>query len=108
MSGETCGSARFASGGTRILTTSWDGFARVWDAASGELIHVLKHAGGILHARGALAAFAYGRAAAAIGEMHLRGFTLDEVLAKLPFAWSSARVVPRPPVMVELPGLSSR
>ncbi|KAI5915419.1 AAA family ATPase [Thauera sp. 2A1] len=41
------GSARFSPDGRLIVTTSGDGTARLWDAASGGLLHVLQHAAAV-------------------------------------------------------------
>jgi ADP-dependent NAD(P)H-hydrate dehydratase / NAD(P)H-hydrate epimerase len=54
---------------------------------------------------GALAAFAHGRAAWAVGERQVRGHTLDDVLLALPQVWSLEPEAPRPPVLVELPAV---
>jgi hypothetical protein len=35
-------SAAFSNDGTRVVTTSWDGTARIWDAESATVIAVLK------------------------------------------------------------------
>jgi NAD(P)H-hydrate epimerase len=52
---------------------------------------------------GALAAFAHGRAAAAVSSSQVRGYTLDDVMRALPSVWSLRADPPRPPVLAELP-----
>jgi serine/threonine protein kinase len=42
--------AAFSPDGTRILTASWDGTAKVWDAASSKLIASFNHQGSVWHA----------------------------------------------------------
>ena len=37
-----CASAAFSPDGSRIVTASWDNTARIWDAASGKEIAVLR------------------------------------------------------------------
>jgi len=43
-------SAAFSSDGQRVLTASWDGTARVWDAETGRPIAVLQEHGGLVSA----------------------------------------------------------
>ena len=57
---------------------------------------------------GALAAFAHGRAAAAVSMRQVRGYTLDDVLATLPQVWSLVPPRARPPVLAELPAVGER
>jgi len=42
--------AAFSPDGARILTSSWDKTAKLWDAASGELISSFAHRDGVVHA----------------------------------------------------------
>ena len=42
--------AEFSPDGTRILTASGDGTAKLWDAASGNLIFSFDHPEGLTHA----------------------------------------------------------
>lgn len=41
-------SAGFSGDGTRVLTASWDGYARLWDAATGKLLQAFHQPDGIL------------------------------------------------------------
>jgi WD40 repeat protein len=43
-------SAAFSPDGTRVVTASEDNTARVWDAATGKLLTLLQHQGGVLSA----------------------------------------------------------
>jgi WD40 repeat protein len=44
-------SIRFSEDGSRLVTASWDGSAIVWDAASGEALHMLEgHTGRVISA----------------------------------------------------------
>ncbi|HKP15808.1 MAG TPA: NAD(P)H-hydrate dehydratase [Gemmatimonadaceae bacterium] len=54
---------------------------------------------------GALAAFAHGRAAAAVSARQVRGYTLDDVMHALPAVWGLGADLPRPPVLAELPAV---
>ena len=54
---------------------------------------------------GALAAFAHGRAAAAVSARQVRGYTLDDVMHALPAVWGLGADAPRPPVLAELPAV---
>ena len=54
---------------------------------------------------GALAAFAHGRAAAAVSAGQVRGYTLDDVMHALPAVWGLGADAPRPPVLAELPAV---
>jgi ADP-dependent NAD(P)H-hydrate dehydratase / NAD(P)H-hydrate epimerase len=54
---------------------------------------------------GALAAFAHGRASAAVSARQVRGYTLDDVMLALPAVWGLGADAPRPPVVAELPAV---
>jgi len=54
---------------------------------------------------GALAAFAHGRAAAAVSARQVRGYTLDDVMHALPSVWALNAEPPRPPLLAELPAV---
>ena len=54
---------------------------------------------------GALAAFAHGRAAAAVSARQVRGYTLDDVMHALPSVWALDAEPPRPPLLAELPAV---
>ncbi|MDB4886719.1 MAG: NAD(P)H-hydrate epimerase, partial [Gemmatimonadetes bacterium] len=54
---------------------------------------------------GSLAAYAHGRAARDVSARQVRGYTLDDVVAALPGAWSLAVRGGRPPVLAELPAV---
>jgi WD40 repeat protein len=43
--------AEFSADASQILTASWDGTARVWDARTGQLSHALEHAEPVYSAR---------------------------------------------------------
>ena len=85
--------------GTPILATGGAG-----DVLGGIAVTLLAQTGDARLA-GALAAFAHGRAAAAVSARQVRGFTLDDVLAALPGVWSLSVPAPRPPVLAELPAV---
>ena len=61
--------------------------------------------GGDAALAGALAAFAHGRAAAAVSASQVRGYTLDDVMHALPSVWALDADAPRPPVLAELPAV---
>jgi ADP-dependent NAD(P)H-hydrate dehydratase / NAD(P)H-hydrate epimerase len=83
--------------GTPVLATGGAG-----DLLGGMAATLLAQSGdGAL--AGALAAFAHGRAAAAVSASQVRGYTLDDVLHALPSVWALAPEPPRPPVLAELP-----
>jgi ADP-dependent NAD(P)H-hydrate dehydratase / NAD(P)H-hydrate epimerase len=83
--------------GTPVLATGGAG-----DLLGGMAATLLAQSGdGAL--AGALAAFAHGRAAAAVSASQVRGYTLDDVLHALPSVWALGPEPPRPPVLAELP-----
>jgi hydroxyethylthiazole kinase-like uncharacterized protein yjeF len=82
---------------TPVLATGGAG-----DLLGGMAATLLAQVGNAMNA-GSLAAFAHGRAARLVGERQVRGFTLDDVVAALPDAWSTETAVPRPPVLADLP-----
>lgn len=41
--GDSVTSAAFSPDGSKVATASGDGMARIWDASTGELLHVLRH-----------------------------------------------------------------
>jgi ADP-dependent NAD(P)H-hydrate dehydratase / NAD(P)H-hydrate epimerase len=88
--------------GTPVLATGGSG-----DVLGGIAATLLAQTGDAAIA-GALAAFAHGRAAAAVSARQVRGYTLDDVLHALPSVWSLAPDVPRPPVLAELPSVGER
>jgi NAD(P)H-hydrate repair Nnr-like enzyme with NAD(P)H-hydrate dehydratase domain len=83
--------------GTPVLATGGAG-----DVLGGIAATLLAHVGDAAEA-GALAAFAHGRAAAAVSARQVRGYTLDDVLASLPAVWSLQPDPARPPILAELP-----
>jgi hydroxyethylthiazole kinase-like uncharacterized protein yjeF len=88
--------------GTPVLATGGSG-----DVLGGVAATLLAQTG---HASlaGALAAFAHGRAAYAVSDSQVRGYTLDDVLAALPSVWTLDAPAPRPPVLAELPRVGER
>ena len=83
--------------GTPVLATGGAG-----DLLGGIAVTLLAQCGDAALA-GALAAFAHGRAAAAVSETQVRGYTLDDVMHTLPTVWALVAAPPRPPVLAELP-----
>lgn len=88
--------------GTPILATGGAG-----DVLGGIAATLLAQGSGPVCA-GALAAFAHGRAAAAVSARAVRGYVLDDVLLALPDVWSVRVPPPRPPVLAELPAVGER
>jgi NAD(P)H-hydrate epimerase len=84
--------------GTPMLATGGAG-----DILGGIAATLLAHTNGDAALAGALAAFAHGRAAAAVSARQVRGYTLDDVLVSLPSVWSLPPDVARPPILAELP-----
>ena len=85
--------------GTPVLATGGSG-----DLLGGIAVTLLAQNGDASLA-GALAAFAHGRAAAAVSASQVRGYTLDDVMHALPTVWGLAGDAPRPPVLIELPAV---
>lgn len=85
--------------GTPVLATGGSG-----DVLGGIAATLLAQTRDAL-AAGALAAFAHGRAAASVSARLVRGYTLEDVLAALPAAWTPDPSIRRPPILVELPGV---
>jgi NAD(P)H-hydrate epimerase len=96
------GSSIVVAEGTPVLATGGSG-----DVLGGVAATLLAQTGDAATA-GALAAFAHGRAAAAVSARQVRGYTLDDVLHALPAVWSLAPEPPRPPVLAELPSVGER
>jgi NAD(P)H-hydrate epimerase len=96
------GSSIVVAEGTPVLATGGSG-----DVLGGVAATHLAQTGDAATA-GALAAFAHGRAAAAVSARQVRGYTLDDVLHALPAVWSLAPEPPRPPVLAELPSVGER
>jgi len=93
------GPTRVVAEGTPTLATGGSG-----DMLGGIAATLLAQTGDAAVA-GALAAFAHGRAATAVGTSHVRGHTLDDVMLALPAVWSLRAEPARPPVLVELPAV---
>jgi NAD(P)H-hydrate repair Nnr-like enzyme with NAD(P)H-hydrate dehydratase domain len=93
----TTGTVHVVAEGTPVLATGGAG-----DVLGGIAATLLAHVGDAAEA-GALAAFAHGRAAAAVSARQVRGYTLDDVLASLPAVWSLQPDPARPPILAELP-----
>jgi len=91
------GSTIVVAEGTPVLGTGGSG-----DMLGGIAVTLLAQTGDALVA-GALAAFAHGRAAAAVSARQVRGYTLDDVLGALPSVWGLSAPTPRPPILGELP-----
>jgi ADP-dependent NAD(P)H-hydrate dehydratase / NAD(P)H-hydrate epimerase len=91
------GTVRIVAEGTPVLATGGAG-----DVLGGIAATLLAHVGDAVTA-GALAAFAHGRAAAAVSARQVRGYTLDDVLVALPSVWSLHPKAARPPILAELP-----
>jgi NAD(P)H-hydrate epimerase len=85
--------------GTPILATGGAG-----DVLGGIAVTLLAQTSSAQTA-GALAAFAHGRAAAAVSCRQVRGYTLDDVLAALPAVWSLEPPPSRAPILAELPAV---
>ena len=96
------GASRIVAEGTPVLATGGSG-----DILGGIAATLLAQTGDAALA-GALAAFAHGRAAAAVSAHGVRGHTLDDVLLALPAVWSLRAEPPRPPVLAELPAVGER
>jgi NAD(P)H-hydrate epimerase len=95
------GETMIVAEGTAILATGGAG-----DVLGGIAATLLAQTRDAMKA-GTLAAFAHGRAAAAVSAKQVRGFTLDDVLAALPEVWSLEVPAPRPPILTELPALGA-
>ena len=93
------GSTMVVAEGTPVLGTGGSG-----DMLGGIAITLLAQCGDALMA-GALAAFAHGRAAAAVSARQVRGYTLDDVVGALPLVWGLSAATPRPPILCELPAV---
>ncbi|CAN5762353.1 NAD(P)H-hydrate dehydratase [soil metagenome] len=93
------GSTIVVAEGTPVLGTGGSG-----DVLGGMAVTLLAQTGDALLA-GALAAFAHGRAAAAVSARQVRGYALDDVLGALPSVWSLSAAAPRPPILCELPAV---
>lgn len=91
------GEVRVVGEGTPILATGGSG-----DVLGGIAAALLAGVDDAAVA-GALAAFAHGRAAAAVSDRAVRGHTLDDVLHALPGVWALEPPAPRPPVLAVLP-----
>ena len=98
----TDGSSWVVAEGTPVLATGGSG-----DILGGMAATLLAQTDDAALA-GALAAFAHGRAAAAVSREGVRGHTLDDVLLALPSVWSLRPDPPRPPVLAELPAVGER
>jgi NAD(P)H-hydrate epimerase len=95
----TSGTVRIVAEGTPVLATGGAG-----DVLGGIAATLLAQTGDAALA-GALAAFAHGRAAAAVSARQVRGYTLDDVLLSLPAVWALMPDVARPPILAELPSV---
>jgi len=95
----TSGTVRVVAEGTPVLATG--GAGDILGGIAATLLAQTRDAA----LAGALAAFAHGRAAAAVSARQVRGYTLDDVLLSLPAVWSLAPDVARPPILAELPGV---
>ena len=93
------GSTMVVAEGTPVLGTGGSG-----DMLGGIAVTLLAQTGDALMT-GALAAFAHGRAAAAVSARQVRGYTLDDVLGALPSVWGLSAPTPRPPILGELPAV---
>jgi len=93
------GSTVVVAEGTPVLGTGGSG-----DMLGGIAVTLLAQTGDALMT-GALAAFAHGRAAAAVSARQVRGYTLDDVLGALPSVWGLSAPTPRPPILGELPAV---
>ena len=85
--------------GTPVLATGGAG-----DLLGGIAATLLAQSGDATLA-GALAAFAHGRAAAAVSARQVRGYTLDDVLHALPSVWALTPEPACPPLLAELPAV---
>jgi ADP-dependent NAD(P)H-hydrate dehydratase / NAD(P)H-hydrate epimerase len=93
------GTVHVVAEGTPVLATGGAG-----DVLAGIAATLLAHTGDAVSA-GALAAFAHGRAAAAVSARQVRGYTLDDVLTALPSVWALRPDEARPPILAELPSV---
>ena len=93
------GTVHVVAEGTPVLATGGAG-----DVLGGIAATLLAHTGDAVSA-GALAAFAHGRAAAAVSARQVRGYTLDDVLTALPSVWALRPDEARPPILAELPSV---
>ena len=96
------GNAIVVAEGTPVLATGGSG-----DVLGGMAATLLAQTSDAATA-GALAAFAHGRAAAAVSARQVRGYTLDDVLLALPAVWPLVPEAPRPPALAELPSVGER
>lgn len=96
---DPAGATHVVAEGTPILATGGAG-----DVLGGIAATLIAQTGDAALA-GALAAFAHGRAAAAVSASQVRGYALEDVLHALPSVWSLAAEPPRPPVLAELPAV---
>jgi NAD(P)H-hydrate epimerase len=94
------GTVHVVAEGTPVLATGGAG-----DVLGGIAATLLAHTNGDAALAGALAAFAHGRAAAAVSARQVRGYTLDDVLTSLPAVWSLQSDAARPPILAELPSV---
>jgi NAD(P)H-hydrate repair Nnr-like enzyme with NAD(P)H-hydrate dehydratase domain len=85
--------------GTAILATGGAG-----DVLGGIAVTLLAQLG-LAPLAGALAAFAHGRAASGVSARQVRGYTLHDVVNRLPQVWSLVPPRGRPPVLAELPAV---
>ncbi|MFL5616767.1 MAG: NAD(P)H-hydrate dehydratase [Gemmatimonadaceae bacterium] len=88
--------------GTPVLATGGAG-----DLLGGIAATLLAQSGDASLA-GTLAAFAHGRAAAAVSASQVRGYTLDDVMQALPSVWAVGAEPPHPPVLAELPAVGEQ
>lgn len=95
------GAEMIVAEGTPILATGGAG-----DVLGGIAATLLAQTGEAALA-GGLAAFAHGRAAAALALTEVRGYTIDDVLELLPDIWALEPPAPMPPILAELPALRS-
>jgi NAD(P)H-hydrate epimerase len=95
----TSGTVRVVAEGTPVLATG--GAGDILGGIAATLLAQTRDAA----LAGALAAFAHGRAAAAVSARQVRGYTLDDVLLSLPAIWSLQSDAGRPPILAELPGV---
>jgi len=85
--------------GTPVLATAGAG-----DVLGGIAATLLAQTNDALCA-GALAAFAHGRAASRVSARQVRGYTLEDVIAELPYVWALEPESRHPPVLCELPAV---
>ena len=98
----TSGTVRVVAEGTPVLATG--GAGDILGGIAATLLAQTRDAA----LAGALAAFAHGRAAAAVSARQVRGYTLDDVLLSLPAIWSLQSDAGRPPILAELPGVGEQ